>query len=158
MPWVERVAGEIVGRYAQRQTGFAEEWLEPDDTQLLPPLDQVKAERSAAVDERAGRERIKYITDIPGQELTYREKVDEAKALADDLSPDPANYPMLSGEVGVTADTLAGVGEIILARYAAWQQIGSVIERNRLTLKAQIAGATDADEIAALDIEAGWTP
>jgi hypothetical protein len=49
MPYVQRANGKIVGVYAQRQPGYAEEWLADDDAEVLaylnpppPPPDNYK--------------------------------------------------------------------------------------------------------------------
>lgn len=48
MPYVQRQDGRIVGRYANRQPGFAEEWL-PDDSD---DLSYVSPEQLAATERR----------------------------------------------------------------------------------------------------------
>lgn len=107
-------------------------------------LDRIKADLCAAVDAAAETERGRYITLGAGQAMTYQSKAIEAAALAGDASPDPADYPLLSAEVGITASDLAGVGVAVRARQAAWAQIGAVIEGARLAAKHAVTAAPDA--------------
>ncbi|MFG1454755.1 hypothetical protein V5F44_21295, partial [Xanthobacter sp. V2C-8] len=84
-----------------------------------------------------------------GQAMTYQTKAAEAIALAADASPDPAAYPLLSAEIGITASDLAGVGAVVRAAYGAWQVIGAGIERARLAGKAAVQAAEDEAEARA---------
>lgn len=95
----------------------------------------------AMVDDLAGRERAKYITVAPGQEMTYQEKVRQAQAFGDDAAPDEGKYPLIYGEVGITAADAAGVAVVVLQSFALWQQIGAAIEKVRLAAKRDINAA-----------------
>lgn len=107
------------------------------------PLPDIKAALKAQVDAAAERERARYITPGAGQAMTYQAKADEARRLAGDPSPGPADYPLLSAEVGITAPDLASVGAVVLAAYQAWQMIGAAIEGARLGAKQAIELAED---------------
>lgn len=107
------------------------------------PLLDIKAVLKAQVDAAAERERARYITPGAGQAMTYQAKADEARRLAADPSPDAADYPLLSAEVGITAPDLVAVGAVVLAAYQAWQVIGAAIEGARLGAKQAIDLATD---------------
>ena len=106
-------------------------------------LGAAKAELKAAVDQSAENERLKYITPGAGQAMTYQQKVDEARAFKVAGDPKAADYPVLSSEVGITAETLSEVSDIVLAAFAQWQQIGAAIETVRLGAKRDIDAATD---------------
>lgn len=108
-----------------------------------PKLEQIKAHLKAQVDAAAERERARYITPGAGQAMTYQAKADEARRLAGDPSPDPADYPLLSAEVGIAAPDLASVGAVVLAAHQAWQMIGAGIEAARLGAKQAIELAED---------------
>lgn len=110
-----------------------------------PSLEQQRATALALVDSQAGWARGQFITVIPGQEMTYLEKVRQAQAFQQDPQ---GNYPLLAGEVGITADDQAAVAAVILGRYATWQVIGAAIEQQRLGAKRDIAAAADSDAIA----------
>lgn len=106
-------------------------------------LGAVKAELKAAVDQAAETERLNYITPGVGQTMTYQQKVAEAQAFKASTDPKPSDYPILSSEVGITAETLGEVADIILAAFAQWEQIGAMIESIRLGAKRDIGAAED---------------
>ncbi len=109
-------------------------------------LDTLKTALKRGVDGTAERERMRYITGGAGQAMTYQRKADEARACLADENPQPADYPMLSAEIGITAATLAGVAEVVNAAYEAWLMIGARIEAARLGAKAAIDAATTAED------------
>lgn len=120
-----------------------------EDGEFSPPvmpqtdLVQLKSWLKNEVDAAAETERLKYITPGDGQAMTYQQKVAEAQALKDATNPQPSDYPILSSEVGITAETLGEVADIVLAAFAQWQQIGAMIESIRLGAKRDIDAAED---------------
>lgn len=115
---------------------------------LPPPLspeefEVMKAGLKQAVDASAETERLKYITPGAGQAMTYQQKVSEAQAHKATTDPQSSDYPILSSEVGITADTLDEVANIVLAAFAQWQQIGAMNESIRLGAKRDIDAAED---------------
>ncbi|NTA36842.1 hypothetical protein [Agrobacterium salinitolerans] len=125
-----------------------------EDGVFAPPQDaidlqSIKAILKSSVDTEAEGQRLKYITPGAGQALTYMQKSDEARRYLSEDNPDAANYPLLSAEVGITADDMAGVASAVSAAFAQWQQIGAAIEAARLGGKASIdasGNAADAQE------------
>lgn len=107
-------------------------------------LDTLKIALKAKIDAAAEVERGKYITTGAGQAMTYQQKASEAVMLEDDPAPDPAAYPLLSAEVGITAATLADVGTTVRAAHGQWILIGAAIEGIRLGAKKAIDEAEDA--------------
>lgn len=93
----------------------------------------------------AGRERLKLITNIPGQEMLYIQK--EAEALdyiAQDPEPtDMANYPFLEAEVGITAPTALEVAQVYANLSAIFKATGASLENARLGAIAVIETAED---------------
>ncbi|PZU89129.1 MAG: hypothetical protein DI527_16485 [Chelatococcus sp.] len=114
------------------------------------PLAVLKELLKQGIDQQAERERLKYITAGAGQAMTYQQKAAEALRLADDPEPDPAAYPMLSAEVGVTATDLSGVGAIVRAAHAQWLAMGAAIETARLSGKQAIDLAATAEAARAV--------
>ncbi|WP_024896824.1 hypothetical protein [Brucella rhizosphaerae] len=104
---------------------------------------EVKTSLKALVDLEAENERLKYITPGNGQAMTYQQKVTEAQAFKAATNPKASDYPMLSSEVGITAETIGEVADVILAAFAQWQQIGAMIESIRLGAKRDIDAAED---------------
>lgn len=122
------------------------EWQTGIDAARQQPaatLEQVKSTLKAGVDVAAEAERLKYITPGNGQAMTYQQKVAEAQAFKAASNPKAADYPILSSEVGITAETLDDVADVVLRAFAQWQQIGAMIESVRLGAKRDIDTATD---------------
>lgn len=104
-------------------------------------LASIKAELKAGIDVQAEQVRLRYITAGAGQAMTYQRKAEEARACLSDTDPVPADYPMLAAEVGITAEDLPGVAQIVNAAHEAWIAIGAQIEAARLGAKAAIEAA-----------------
>jgi hypothetical protein len=121
------------------------EWQAPVDPTPEQHLSALQAALLARVDVAAEVERLRYITAGAGQAMTYAEKAAQAKvALAAD-APQPADYPLLSAEIGITADTLEGVAGVVDAAYRQWLTIGGMIEAVRLSAKKAISAADTID-------------
>lgn len=143
--------------------------IEPDRVRKIRserPLAEIKAEYSASVDADAERERLKYITPGYGQALTYQEKFAQAQAViamgrvaADALSEADrrAQFPTLAASVGVEAQTLADVADLVVSRYAQFAQLSYSIERARLSGKAAIQAASTADQVKSAYQAIIWT-
>lgn len=116
--------------------------LKPYGLQIGTEAD-MKSALKEEVDRAAETERLKYITPGAGQAMTYQQKVDEARAFKVASNPQPSDYPILSSEVGITAETLSEVVDLVLEAFAQWQQIGAMIESIRLGAKRDIDAATD---------------
>lgn len=134
---------------------------QPTDAQIAAaaPAAELAAAQAAAltaIDIAAGAERAKYITVTPGQDMTYLEKVTQAKAFQADGAPTAEKYPLVYGEVPVTAADAAGVAAVFLANYASWQQIGAAIEKVRLTAKKAVTAAATADAVTAVLDGLAW--
>lgn len=110
---------------------------------LIGSITDLKAMLKATIDRDAETERLKYITLGQGQAMTYQQKVAEALAFKAAAKPKSSDYPILSSEVGITAETIAQVVEIVLAAFAQWQQIGAAIESIRLGAKRDIDAIDD---------------
>lgn len=127
-------------------------WSEPADVPARS-LDQLKMILKASVDAAAENERLKYITAGAGQALTYMQKADEARRYLSEDNPDPANYPLLSAEVGITAPDTRLVAETVSQAFILWQQVGAAIEATRLGTKAAIESSQSEDDAhAAFDL------
>lgn len=119
-------------------------------------LASLNAGLKARIDNAAEVERKKYITAGEGQALTYQRKAEEARACLAATDPTPADYPMLAAEIGITAEALTGVAQIVNAAHEAWIAIGAQIEAARLGAKSAINAATSAQEAQA--VADSWLP
>ena len=126
--------------------------LSNEDT-VLPSL---KLALVVEVNSEAEAQRKKYITPGEGQAMTYTEKLAQARAFQAATSPDPADYPMIANEIGITASTAAGVAEAVITAYGAWAAIGAAIERVRMQTNKSIFDAVDADAARAVRVGVVW--
>lgn len=113
-------------------------------------IDAAKAAAGATVNAMVGAIRQRFITTTPGQEMIYLAKEAEARMLALDEAPDPADYPMLAAEVGITAPTLAEVGQVVLNLAVLWRGIGAGLEQVRLATHTRISAATSVEAVNAV--------
>lgn len=111
-------------------------------------LAATRSSMKAAVDAQAEQERQKYITQGAGQAMTYQAKAAEASHFIE--TSGAGQYPFLSQEVGITADTLAGVADAVFNMHNLWLSYGADIERARLKAKRDIDAAETYDDIIAV--------
>lgn len=99
---------------------------------LPPTLAQARASAVAAINAVRGEMRSRFLTQLPGQDMVYLEKVAEARdwlaASASGAEPNPAEFPHLSAEVGVTAPDADAVAQVYLNLAAQFRHISAVIE------------------------------
>lgn len=114
------------------------------------PLDFAKTWVIAAINDAAGKSRSKFITVIPGQEMTYAEKEREATAYQQDPAPDPSNYPMLAAEALSTGRAIADVVTEVLALAEQWRALGAQIEGIRRGAIVRVQQATTTAEVDAV--------
>jgi hypothetical protein len=103
---------------------------------------QVDARLHGRIDVEAGTVRTRFITDVPGQQLTYQRKEMEARAWIEAESPDPEDFPFLTAEAGATGTQAGVVAAQVLAAAASWGRIGSAIEGARIAAKRAVREAT----------------
>ena len=114
-------------------------------------LDEARAGVIDAINAAIGTARVRYFTNIAGQEMLYLEKRSEAKAYAS-LDPEPetlADFPLLAAETGVTAPTAWQLAQIWLNMGAALIAAAAGLERARMTAIMAIEAAADEAAIEA---------
>lgn len=107
---------------------------------------QVRAVLLQRVESTVAALHARYLAAGPGAALVYQHKCAEAAALAKDLKPDPANYPLLAATVGIEGATLAAVAERVRAKEREWLAAAAAIERTRKTARQSIEQAATVDE------------
>lgn len=130
----------------------AEAWIDARDAEARAcDLDEARQEAIFCVNQRVGRARQKFITDLPGQDVIYLRKEREAVAYLAEANPTLADYPLLSAEVGVTAATAYQVAQIWVHKSQSWQQTAAALEAIRLRgVNAIAAATTEAEAVQAL--------
>ncbi|PWE28905.1 hypothetical protein C4N9_08770 [Pararhodobacter marinus] len=112
-------------------------------------LAEAKAAARATLNAWMTEARRAAITDLPGQDLIYQAKEAEARAYVADPSPDLADYPLLSAEIGITAPDAAALASLWISLSADWRATAATLEALRMTTGAAIDTATTKTEIAA---------
>lgn len=129
-------------------SGFAVALAAAEEELFVDLKNQLKAK----IDSAAERERKRYITAGSGQAMTYAQKAEEARQCLSVEGPDAQNFPLLAAEIGITAETLIGVAQVVATANAQWLQIGAAIEAARLSTKKAISdAATPEAALAAAD-------
>jgi hypothetical protein len=155
MQWVLSLDGYDPA--AIEQLGVLPEGLSPeravwDGTAIVADpawLAGVEADLHARIDAEAGAFRTRFITAVPGQELTYQRKEAEAWAWVTVEAPDLADYPFLAAEAAATGSAPGDAAAAIIAAAEMWAAIGSAIEGARIGAKRAVTAAADAPAKAA---------
>jgi len=130
------------------------------DEELTIELEQAKATALRAIDQAAEAARHAFITPGAGQAMAYQHKLEEARALQAVLAaqgePDPAAYPHLAAEIGLTGTDLAVIAEVILSRAALWTEASAAIEGMRLGAKAAVHAANSPAAVQAAAAGIAW--
>lgn len=147
--------------------GLGGDWIEADAARLgdltawrvidgaLQLVDLAPARRVAiaAVNDACGAIRMRFITNIPGQETIYRWKEAEAiRYLALEAEPaDLADFPMLAREIGITAPSAYQLAQIWAFMSASLADLSGQLESARIGTVARIEAAQSRDEIASAE-------
>ena len=121
----------------------------------LRTLDEARRQATLRINLAAGQSRVKFFTNIPGQELTYTEKQTEQKAydavVAAGGTPVPTDYPICNAEAGTTGYTLAEVIGQVRTAAAQMTVVGAQIEALRRGGIVEAQNATTLDAIDAIN-------
>lgn len=115
-------------------------------------IDRARAGAVAEVNAITNETRLRYITGIAGQEMTYREKEREAAAYlaAPSDPPDAAVVPFLIAEAAKKGITVYQLAQAVLYFSEQWRQLGPVIEAGRTSSNDAITAADDPAAMAAI--------
>lgn len=121
-----------------------------------PDMDTLRREARSVVDWKAAKLRSWVGSHGYGQEMVYLAKELEARACVADAAPDPARYPLLAAEIGITGADLAGVAAAVVAKADEWKALAAGIEAVRLATKQTINDAQTPAAIDAAVAAANW--
>jgi hypothetical protein len=124
--------------------GLDLDWVSPDFETRTLVLDAARldAELHAKIDREAGELRCRFITDIPGQALTYQRKESEARRF---LADEPGTFPMLAAEAAALDEPIEDVAARVLAKVEELAVLGGLIEGARIGAKVAVALAETAE-------------
>ncbi|HML55375.1 MAG TPA: hypothetical protein PKC79_14875 [Solidesulfovibrio magneticus] len=121
-----------------------------------PDMAAIQTDAEAVIDAQADALLAPYISLTPGRAMTYLAKEGQARQFLEAAAPEPADYPLIAGEVGITADTAKAVAETILAMAKAWHVMGGAIEAVRLAAKKQVRQAPTPEAVQAVLAGIAW--
>lgn len=120
----------------------------------------IRLRAKAAVDAAAGQIRLRYVTDVQGQQMVYLTKLNQAVAYIAAYTADPGMAvagPYISAEATVRGITHLAMAALVIAQNAGWNDvIGPAIEAARIAGKLAIDAASteatvEAARVAAVD-------
>lgn len=103
----------------------------------------------AKIDAGAGATRLLFITDIPGQQTTYKRKEEQARAYLVDQG---GTYPLLEAEATATDRTVADLVAEVVAIADYWIALDDAIEAARRGAKHALKSASTLDTKRAASI------
>lgn len=168
-PWVETphaVLFRRTGAWAPKQPesqlyrqflAFVAEAGVPDPATSLATVEQRRKGVKGQIDSEAARIQVLFYSRRLG-DVHFLERLREARLADEDGSPDPADYPLLSAEVGITAGTLLGVAEAALEEWDFIAANLAVLESLRLSYHQAADAATTVEELLELTQALTWSP
>ena len=118
------------------------------------PLADAKSLALAQIDSAAGATRLRYITDVPGQQAVYLEKLQQSQAWI--ASPTETAPPYVAAEAAALKTDNTSAANYIIATANVWNnQLSPAIEQARRSGKIAIANAgsnADVDKFLAQSI------
>ncbi len=112
-------------------------------------------EAETAIDAAADRVRSRFAT--PGKHVIYSDKRAEAarylEQVANGTEPHMEEYPYLSAEIGMTAETAMDLAELWLWMDSLWKGAAAAIEQISLGGKGQVRLATSQTQIDSIKAE-----
>lgn len=115
-------------------------------------LDEEKAAAWDAIDKAAGAARVRYITDVPGQQATYMAKAEQARAYLAELSAGGTAKPgpFVEAEASATGLSASDAAKEIVTVADAWENVlGPTIERERRAGSLAVSAAVDVAAVRA---------
>jgi len=97
----------------------------------------------ARIDVGAGAYRMKFITDVPGQQMTYVRKEKEARELTGGGS---GPFPTLEAEAAATDQTVAQLAATVIYQADLIISLGAAIEGMRIGAKRAVSLAQTAEQ------------
>lgn len=115
---------------------------------VTKPLDELKLAAAIRIDNIAGETRLKYITEVPGQNATYTAKLEDAKLfVAAGYPADATPYVWVNMEATKTGLSATVVADRIIYTANLWATVGAQIEGERIAAKSVISSATTVLDI-----------
>ena len=111
---------------------------------FVPDLTALDAMLHDRIDREAGKFRLNFITDVPGQQAVYLAKEEEARNWT--IASLPGSAPYLEAEAAARGITVAAMAAMILAISADWKALSVAIEARRIGAKEAVTAAQTVEE------------
>jgi hypothetical protein len=122
-------------------------------------LAAARAKARAFVSAKAEEVRLQFVTPGSGKAMAYQEKAQEAAKYLAAADPNPADFPLLGSEVGITAPKeagLAGVATAVVGKYQLFRQLEAQIGGMEAAAQKAIKDADDVGTIEAVVAGLTW--
>lgn len=112
-------------------------------------LHGAKLNGAQVIDDLIAAARLRFMTQLPGQEAIYLAKEAEARVYVATM-PEPntlEDFPYLAAEVGITASSPRDLALIWLRKGAQFRGLGAATENRRMTARKALAAAATLDAV-----------
>lgn len=131
-----------------------------DPLKSAPTIEEKRQVGESIIDRAAGASRLEFITDVPGQNMVYKEKAEEAIAYMAIINasgtPNDVDYPHIAAEVGISGIDMVAVATTFIAKAGEWKALSAFIEGQRVGAKQQISAAADEAAIRTIINACTW--
>lgn len=110
-------------------------------------LDRLRQQYIARLNTCIASVRLRFITALPGQDMVYSAKEEEARRYLLEQPEGLEDYPFIAAELGTLAETPHQVAQIWLNMSAHWRQVAAQLENLRMAANQALAQAQSHDEM-----------
>lgn len=127
--------------YSAEWSNAAMQWID------VRGLAQAKVDGQSEVDAAAGRARLRYITDVPGQQATYTRKEQQAREWVNSGYSGPAPS-FIAAEAAALGETPQHIAQQVITLADYWAYVkGPEIEAARIKHKAAVRAAATLEAV-----------
>ena len=122
-------------------------WRVIDGELVKYNIEPIRQSALNKLNERMAEMRSQLVTSLPGQDMVYIRKEEEAKSYLNSIAPVLEDYPLIAAEIGITADTAYQIAQIWMAMSHFWISAAADLEGLRMRIGNAIAQAETEEEI-----------
>lgn len=131
----------------EQELGDLSAWKIINGALVMSNIEPLRVEAVNMFNTRIGEVREMFITPLPGQEMIYLRKEQEARDYLNDANPVLANYPLIAREIGITGVDANQVAQIWLNMAVLWMTVAGILEQIRLGHSAMLSSCNTIAEI-----------
>jgi len=123
---------------------------------LTKNLDVIRTKTHERIDLEAGEQRKRFITVVPGQEMVYQLKLEEARKVLEEKAS-TKSVPHIAAEAKLAGRSLKQQAELVTAKAREWAEASARIELIRMCAKRKVEEASTPAELeAAAEVSWAW--